>query len=41
MTFDRFVDGKLVEHRAEADMFGMMQQLGASSNVAVQAATPQ
>ena len=37
MTFDRFVDGKLVEHRAEADMFGMMQQLGASSNVAAQA----
>lgn len=29
MTFDRFADGKLVEHRAEADMFGFMQQLGA------------
>ena len=28
MTLDRFVDGKLVEHRAEADMFGLMQQLG-------------
>ena len=29
MTFDRFADGKLIEHRAEADMFGFMQQLGA------------
>ncbi len=29
MTFDRFADGKLVEHRAEADMFGLMQQLDA------------
>jgi predicted ester cyclase len=29
MTFDRFADGKLVEHRAEADMAGLMQQLGA------------
>ena len=37
MTFDRFVDGKLVEHRAEADMAGLMQQLDASSNVAAQA----
>ncbi|MGH3065929.1 MAG: ester cyclase [Gaiellaceae bacterium] len=34
MTLDRFVDGKLLEHRAEADMAGLMQQLGASSNVA-------
>lgn len=32
MTFDRFVDGKLVEHRAEADMVGLMQQLGAISS---------
>ena len=37
MTFDRFVDGKLLEHRAEADMAGLMQQLDASSNVAAQA----
>jgi predicted ester cyclase len=29
MNFDRFADGKLVEHRAEVDMFGLMQQLGA------------
>ena len=29
MTLDRFDDGKLVEHRAEADMFGLMRQLGA------------
>ena len=29
LTLDRFADGKLVEHRAEADMFGFMQQLGA------------
>jgi len=29
MTLDRFADGKLVEHRAEADMVGLMQQLGA------------
>ena len=29
MTFDRFAEGNLVEHRAEADMFGLMQQLGA------------
>lgn len=28
MTFDRFADGKLVEHHAEADMLGLMQQLG-------------
>ena len=31
MNFDRFADGKLVEHRAEADMVGLMQQLGAIS----------
>lgn len=29
MNFDRFVDDKLVEHRAEVDMAGLMQQLGA------------
>ena len=29
MTFDRFVDGQLTEHRAQADMLGLMQQLGA------------
>ena len=29
MTLDRFTDGKLVEHRGEADMLGLMQQLGA------------
>jgi predicted ester cyclase len=29
MNFDRFADGKLVEHRGEADMVGLMQQLGA------------
>lgn len=29
MTFDRFADGKLVEHRGEADVIGLMQQLGA------------
>lgn len=28
MTFDRFAEGKLIEHRAEADMLGLMQQLG-------------
>ena len=37
MNFDRFAQGKLVEHRAEADMLGLMQQLGASSSVAVEA----
>ena len=37
MNFDRFADGKLVEHRAEVDMFGLMQQLGASMNLAVEA----
>jgi predicted ester cyclase len=29
MNIDRFADGKLVEHRFEGDMFGLMQQLGA------------
>jgi predicted ester cyclase len=29
MNFDRFADGKLAEHRAQADMLGLMQQLGA------------
>jgi len=28
MNLDRFANGKLVEHRAQIDMFGMMQQLG-------------
>lgn len=37
MNFDRFADGKLVEHRAEADMLGLTQQLEASSSVAVEA----
>jgi predicted ester cyclase len=37
MNFDRFAEGKLVEHRAEADMLGLMQQLGVSSNVAAAA----
>ncbi len=29
INVDRFAKGKLVEHRAEADMAGLMQQLGA------------
>jgi predicted ester cyclase len=29
MNFDRFAGDKLVEHRGEADMAGLMQQLGA------------
>lgn len=29
MNFDRFAGDKLVEHRGEADMVGLMQQLGA------------
>jgi predicted ester cyclase len=29
MNIDRFAGGKLVEHRAEVDMAGLMQQLGA------------
>ena len=33
-AFDRFADGKLVEHRAEADMLGLMQQLGAIPSLA-------
>lgn len=28
MNLDRFDGGKLVEHRAQIDMFGLMQQLG-------------
>ena len=34
MNFDRFADGKLVDHRAEVDMFGLMQQLGAIPSLA-------
>ena len=37
MNFDRFADGKLVEHRAEADMLGLVQQLEAASKLAAQA----
>ena len=29
MNIDRFAGGKLIEHRAEVDMAGLMQQLGA------------
>ena len=29
MNFDRFAGDKLVEHRAQVDMAGLMQQLGA------------
>jgi predicted ester cyclase len=29
MNFDRFAGDKLIEHRAESDMAGLMQQLGA------------
>ena len=29
LNLDRFADGKLVEHRAEVDMLGLLQQLGA------------
>jgi predicted ester cyclase len=29
INIDRFADGKLVEHRSESDMLGLMQQLGA------------
>ena len=28
MNLDRFGDGKLVEHRAQVDMLGLMQQIG-------------
>lgn len=31
LNLDRFVDGKLAEHRAEVDMMGLMQQLGAAT----------
>jgi predicted ester cyclase len=34
MNFDRFANGKLVEHRAEVDMLGLMQQLGAIPSLA-------
>ena len=34
ISIDRFADGKLVEHRVEADMFGLMQQLGAIPSMA-------
>lgn len=29
MNLDRFADGKLAEHRAQIDMLGLLQQLGA------------
>jgi len=29
MNLDRFAGGKIAEHRAEVDMMGLMQQLGA------------
>ena len=29
LNLDRFVDGKLAEHRSETDMMGLLQQLGA------------
>jgi predicted ester cyclase len=29
LNLDRFAEGKLVEHRAEVDMLGLLQQLGA------------
>jgi predicted ester cyclase len=32
--FDRFAGGKLVELRAEVDMYGLMQQLGAIPSLA-------
>lgn len=28
LNLDRFADGKLLEHHAQVDMFGLMQQLG-------------
>jgi predicted ester cyclase len=28
LNLDRFADGKLAEHHAQVDMFGLMQQLG-------------
>ena len=34
LNLDRFADGKLVEHRAEVDMLGLMQQLGAIPSMA-------
>ena len=38
LAFDRFADGKLVEHRVEADTLGLMQQLGAIPSVATTSA---
>jgi predicted ester cyclase len=34
LNLDRFADGKLVEHRAEVDMLGLMQRLGAIPSMA-------
>ena len=34
LNLDRFADGKLVEHRAEVDMLGLLQQLGAIPSMA-------
>lgn len=34
LNLDRFADGKLVEHCAEVDMLGLMQQLGAIPSMA-------
>lgn len=34
LNLDRFADGKLLEHRAEVDMLGLMQQLGAIPSTA-------
>jgi len=34
LNLDRFADGKLVEQRAEADMLGLLQQLGAMPSLA-------
>jgi len=31
---DRFANGKLIEHRAEVDMLGLLQQLGAIPSMA-------
>jgi len=34
LNLDRFADGKLVEHRAEVDMLGLLQQLDAIPSAA-------
>lgn len=34
LNLDRFADAKLVEHRAEIDMLGLLQQLGAVPSMA-------